>query len=156
MEQRKNSINGLLVFLIYGMFALFSLFLVVIGAKVYREVVSAGEEAASVRAAFSYVANKVRMTSGDIYIREQEGIPVLVLSGDGDGEAAGYETRIYYYDGALRESFAFSEGQLLPESGEKIAELSAFSVEETDSGQLLLKMEDSEGLCRTMHLDLNR
>ena len=53
MRMRRNSVNGLLLFLIYGMFALFSMLLVVIGARVYRNIVAVGEENTQTRAAFS-------------------------------------------------------------------------------------------------------
>ena len=56
MRQRSEAINGLLVFLIYGMFALFALFLVVIGARVYKNVVTTGDSNAAVRTGFCYMS----------------------------------------------------------------------------------------------------
>ena len=46
MKERTNRVNGLLMLIVYGIFALFSLLLVVVGARVYRNVVSTGHDGA--------------------------------------------------------------------------------------------------------------
>lgn len=146
--------NGLLLFLIYGMFALFSLLLVVIGARVYRNIVSTGEENTQMRAAFSYVANKVRAKGGardTVSLEEKEGLQVLTLAGDVGNQ--GYETCIYYYDGKLCESYRAADLPFSPDTGEKIVEVEDFMMEETKSGQLLISIKDSGGNWRSMHLN---
>ena len=158
MREGKHAVNGLLTFLIYGIFALFSLLLVVIGARVYknivsncRQFVSTGNENTEIRSSFSYVANKVRMStraSGSVCIEEKDGLEVLVLA----SAVEGYETRIYYYDGALRELYQASEQPLSPGMGEKLMELSEFRIEETDTGHLVLYAADSKGDERSLHL----
>lgn len=154
MRKRRSSINGLLLFLIYGMFALFSLFLVVIGAKVYREIVTTREENTAIRTAFSYVANKLRMNTGGfdgIYLEEREQISVLVLRGEKAAE--GYETLIYYYDGALRECFTPTEQPFSPTAGEIIMKTGPVTIEQTEPGQLCLCITEPDGNFRRMHLN---
>ena len=136
------------MFLIYGLFALFSLLLVVIGARVYRDITTEGRENTQVRAAFSYVANKVRMSAEEVELTEQEGIQMLVLS----GKIEGYETRIYYYEGALREIFQETEQTFYPEAGETIAETAEFRFEKTETGGLKLYTQDARGNPRSMEL----
>lgn len=46
--------------LLYGLFALLSLLLVLIGAQVYRSIVRQTEARSDTRASLSYVANKIR------------------------------------------------------------------------------------------------
>ncbi|MCI8376223.1 MAG: DUF4860 domain-containing protein [Lachnospiraceae bacterium] len=153
MRTRRHAVNGLLTLLIYGIFALFSLFLVVIGARVYRNIVAAGRENTQLRSSFSYVANKVRMSTraaGSVRLEEQEGMEVLVL----ESGTEGYETRIYYYDGALREAYQASDRPLDPKLGEKLMELSEFRIEETDTGHLVLSAADEGGNRRSLHLYL--
>ena len=154
MRMRRNSVNGLLLFLIYGMFALFSMLLVVIGARVYRNIVAVGEENTQTRAAFSYVSNKVRAKGGAedaVSLEEREGIGVLTLAGDVENQ--GYETCIYFYDGKLCESYRSVGQPFSPELGEKIVEVEDFIMEETDTGQLLISVKDSHGNWRSMHLN---
>ncbi len=155
MKERGNAANGMLLFLIYGMFALFSLLLVVIGAKVYRDLALAGSENAELRSAFSYVANKVRMNgglAGAVHVEERGGISVLSLQESFDG--AEYETVIYYYDGALREHFGLLGQRLMPEAGERIAEAADFQIEKQGTDGLLLTLVDTDGTPRSMYLSL--
>lgn len=155
MKERGHSANGMLVFLVYGMFSLFSLFLVVIGAKVYRELTEASQENTEIRAAFSYVANKVRMggkAADAIRVEEREGIPVLSLRESYEEEE--YETVIYFYDGALREYFAAVDAGFMPEAGERIAEAADVRIEETEAGQLRFTWEEEDGSWRSMHMSV--
>lgn len=153
MRERRHAVNGLLTLLIYGIFALFSMMLVVTGARVYRNIVSVGNENTQMRASFSYVAGKVRMSArgaGTVRVEDKEGIRVLVLA----SATEGYETRIYYYDGVLREAYQAVDQDFIPEMGEKLMELSGFRIEETEGGQLLIETEDGEGNRHSMHLDI--
>ena len=152
MRQRSEAINGLLVFLIYGMFALFALFLVVIGARVYKNVVTTGDSNAAVRTGFCYISNKVRMYGGkgSVSLEERDGYQVLTLrSLISDGE---YETRIFYNDGVLWEQFAPAGIDFDPGDGEKIVALSAFSMEDDGAGGLCLSAAAPDGLSHSMRL----
>lgn len=123
MRRGSSSAGGLLVFLVYGMFALFSLLLVVIGAGVYRDIVASGRQDTDLRASLFYLANQVRMCSGEAELFEQDGLQVLVLRDEGSEG----ETLICYRDGALCEYYgpantgaSFSE---LAAMGERVAVL---------------------------------
>ena len=153
MRERRLSVNGMLIFLIYGMFALFSLLLVVIGARVYRTVAAVGEENTAVRTSFSYLANKLRMeagTEGDIRLEEREGYPLLVIGGSGQTEE--YETLIYYYDGMLWEYFGAAGQSFEPGKGEKLIEAAGFTIEEPEPGLFYLELSDAAGNQRGLHL----
>ena len=155
MMRRGSSANGMLLFLIYGMFALFSLFLVIIGAKVYRDLTAAAGENAEVRAAFSYVANKVRMNggrAGAVQVDRREDMAVLSLRESYEGVE--YETVIYFYDGSLREYFGPVGRGFMPEAGEGIAKAADFQIEAQGTDGLLLTMIDTDGAPRSMYLSL--
>ncbi len=133
MRKGSFSAGGLLMFLVYGLFALFSLLLVVIGAGVYRGVVETGRQNTEIRAALFYLANQVRMCSGEPRLLQQDGCTALVLQNDGSDN----ETVIWYEDGALREYYGPAGGGLSAAKGmgEEIAALKEFSL--TESGGLL-------------------
>ena len=123
MRKEASSAGSLLVFLVYGMFALFSLLLVVIGAGVYRDIVASGRQNTELRASLFYLSNQVRMCSGEAELAEQDGLQVLVLRDEGSEG----ETLIYYKDGALCEYYgpagtgaSFAE---LSDMGERVAAL---------------------------------
>lgn len=141
--KERNSVNGLLIFLVYGTFALFSLFLVVIGSRVYHAVVTSGNENTALRSSFVYVSNKIRMGTGNadsVYLEERSGLPVLVLKDEQE-----YETLIYFYEGTLREYFVLSNEEFNPKAGEKIVDAESFSIEEILPGLLNLTMTDESG-----------
>ncbi len=152
MREQKSPINGMLLFLIYGMFALFSLFLVIIGARVYRRVTAVGDENTSVRSSCLYVANKVRMNSGTAALEEREGYQVLVLKDS--SELGEYETLIYYYNGALCENYQKAGHGFSPEAGETVTEIAQVVFEEEEPGLLFLRILDFEGNWHGIHLNV--
>ena len=117
--------------LLYGLFALLSLLLVLIGAQVYRSIVRQTEARSDTRASLSYVANKIR-SAEEARLETREGVPVLVLP-EQAGEQT-YETLIYFYDGLLRELFQREEDAFLPANGEELTPLQAFTMEESPGG----------------------
>lgn len=152
MRQRAASINGLLIFLVYGMFALFALFLVVVGAKVYKGVVASGDSNAAMRTGFCYISNKVRMNggTGSVGLETEGGVQVLILRNTISG--AEYETKIYYSDGVLWEQFLPAGARFDPDAGEKIVSLPGFAMEDNGAGELCLSMTSPDGRSRSMRL----
>jgi len=89
------------------------------------------------------VATRVRQTdqAGGVSVRTFEGCPALILSEEIEGET--YETRIYHYDGYIRELFASEEGEFLPEDGEKVLPAGSFLVYWEEPGlQIRILTED--------------
>ena len=75
---RKHTADTLFVVLLYGLFALLSLLLILIGARVYKRTVEHTEARGDVRASLSYVANKVR-AADRVSLETRDGLSVLVL-----------------------------------------------------------------------------
>ena len=153
-----RSISGFFVFLLVGMFAVFSLLLVLIGAGVYRGIAEKAECNAQSRTSLSYVASKIRAgdAAGAISVEYVDGAPVLLLEEKYEDELL--QTRIYYLPdedgqgGALYELFSIGSGGI-PEldTGERIAEISAFDVREVD-GRLELRVTMRNGSGQSMRL----
>ena len=123
--------------LLYGLFALLSLLLVLIGAQVYRSIVRQTEARSDTRASLSYVANKIR--SAEEARLEQAGEQT-------------YETLIYFYDGLLRELFQREEDAFLPANGEELTPLQAFTMEESPGGLLTVTSRGADGRDHTLHI----
>ena len=135
--------------LLYGLFALLSLLLVLIGAQVYRSIVRQTEARSDTRASLSYVANKIR-SAEEARLQTREGVPVLVLP-EQAGEQT-YETLIYFYDGLLRELFQREEDAFLPANGEELTPLQAFTMEESPGGLLTVTSRGADGRDHTLHI----
>ena len=124
--ERSHSVSGAFVFLLLGVFALFSMFLVLLGAQAYRSGVEQTTEHGQTRVLQAFVRNAVRAddAQGVIRVEEVEGLPVLMFIGDLDGER--YVKYIYCYEGELRELFTSAEYDFHPADGERICRAQDF------------------------------
>ena len=122
----KHYMDGLLILLLFGVFAVSILAVLLSGAGVYRRLAERDDRAYDRRTAVQYVATRVRQAdrAGAVSVRSFEGCPALILSEEIEGEV--YETRIYHYDGYIRELFVSAEGEFLPEDGERCCLRRAF------------------------------
>ena len=131
--KRKHQIDGLLVLLLFSVFAISILSVLLTGADAYKRLADRDNAAYDRRTAEQYVATKVRQTAGEIAVVSFEGVQAIQLSEYIDGET--YVTRVYWYDGYIRELFSAEEDALLPEDGEQVFPVEAMTVEQ--NGELL-------------------
>ena len=149
-----HSFGGLFVFGLAALFAVLSMLLVVTGTQAYRNVVQTADGNSQARSVMSYVANKVRSAdaAGAVRVQDREGTQSLVLSQDLDGEE--YETRIYWYDGALWEQFVPGEFEFLPEDGERLISVPACAFELARENLLQVTVTLDSGETITSHTAL--
>ena len=62
-----------------------------------------------------------------------------MLRENADGET--YETRIYLYEGALREEYGTADAALDPQDSERIVDAKSFSIEQVRPGLLVVSTE---------------
>ncbi|MCL2811125.1 MAG: DUF4860 domain-containing protein [Clostridia bacterium] len=158
-----RSISGVFVFLLIGMYALFSLLLVLIGAGVYQRITDTAETNAHVRTSLTYITSKVRAgdEAGAVAVEQIGGVAVLTFEQPYDGEM--YVTRIYYLadedgqGGALYELSVLDDGEPLDIedlwAGDPITEIIAFDVRLADGG-LELSVTMPDGAEQSMYLRL--
>ena len=129
--------------LLFAIIVLSLLFLVTAGTGLYSAVVDSQAHNREMRAALSYLCARVHAAdaAGAVSIGEgPEGAALLLRETAGD-EA--YETRIYLYEGALREEYGAADASLAPQNAERIVEAGTFSVEQVRPG--LLKVSTDYG-----------
>ena len=124
----SHAISGVFVFMLLGIFAVFSTVMVVLGAKAYRNTAARAENHNAARLATAYVRSMVRSDDEENAVSTEsvDGIPTISLRNVYDDEE--YITRVYVYDGMLREWFASADIPFHPENGEAVCaadELSA-------------------------------
>lgn len=131
-SRSSHSVNTVFVLLIFCLFAVCSLFLVLIGANSYRRIVGEMDSNNETRASLSYISNKVHAANGsDVRIETLNGQEALVIrSNAGERE---YNTYIYLYDGYLMELYTRAGNGFTPGNGDKITPLTAFTMEKNDS-----------------------
>lgn len=137
MGKKRHSVDVLFMFVLFAVFAVLSVLIIYIGSGVYDRIAENKQANEQTRTTLSYIANKVRETGGgeNVYIKETDGIPVLVLKSNIDGEPV--ETLIYEYDGRLME-MRVSEGDMFElQFGSTILKTGGIAFEIDDAKELL-------------------
>ncbi len=131
----SHAISGVFVFLLLGIFAVFSTVMVVLGAKAYKATADRAAEHNAGRIACAYVRSMVRADDDSDSLRVDgiDGLSAVTMHYNYDGEE--YLTRIYVYDGMLREWFSYAEADFEPEDGEAVC--AADEMQASLSGHLL-------------------
>lgn len=143
-RDKRRSVSGAFVFLLLGLFAMFSMFLVLLGAQAYRSGVEQTAAHGQRRVLQAFVRNAVRADDavGAIRVEEAAGMPVIMFTSEADGER--YVKYIYCYEGELRELFTAEEYGFTPEDGERICRAESFRPALED-GLLTIDMTDEGG-----------
>ncbi len=141
MTQRKvkgsaHVVSGVFIFFLIGLFALMCVLLMLIGARAYRAVAQNATVDADGQIAVSYLLGKVHAcdSTGQVTFTEIDGTSVLTLREKGEN----FETRIYYEDGAICESYVESGSELEKEAGERLVAVERFEI--TQESQQLLRV----------------
>lgn len=131
----SHAISGVFVFLLLGVFAVFSTVMVVLGAKAYKATADRAAEHNAGRIASAYVRSMVRADDDrdSLRVDEIDGLSAVTMHYDFDGEE--YLTRIYVYGGMLREWFTYAEADFEAEGGEAVC--AADEMRASLSGHLL-------------------
>ena len=128
----NHSIAGVFVFLLLGIFAVFSTVMVLLGARAYKSTSERTTNHNDIRIASAYMRSMVR--SGDetdsVLLEDIDGIQVIALRNIYDGDA--YTTRLYAYGGMLRELFTEADIEFEPENGEPVCSADALTAEMLD------------------------
>ena len=148
--EKNHAIAGVFVFLLLGVFAVFSTMLVLIGAQAYRTITVHAEEHNFERTMYSYILNSLRGddVEGTIETRNEKGIDTLVVSYDYGLEIM--EKRVYCYDGHLRELLTSASNEFEPANGEEICEAESFRASLTDN-LITIDVTGADGELRTIN-----
>ena len=149
MKERKfHNLTRLMALLTFAVFAVCVLLVLLSGADVYRRLTEEGENQYALRTAAQYITTRVRQAEA-VEIGTFDGLDTLQFRETVDGRE--YLTRIYCYDGALRELFTADGGQFLPEDGETLLNAQALSLS-LENGLLRVEITLPEGSTQTLLL----
>lgn len=137
----KHEIDSVFVLLLFTLFAGCILMVLLLGASSYEGVVTRDAQAYDARTGVQYIAAKVRHgdEAGMVQVgsfsdrtdRTADEIPTLYLRMQAEGEY--YDTKIYYYNGYIRELLCPEDILLDPEDGQEVLAASSFFVEQEGS-----------------------
>lgn len=154
VRARGHVISGAFVFLLLGVFAVVSTLMVLLSAQFYRATVEQTSAHNDRRVLCSYLMNVARGNDAADAVRVAniDGLDVLAFGSDVGG--ARYETRIYCYDGYLRELFAGADREFEPGYGEKICRAQSFAPSLGADGLLEMRATDGAGEAHVLHVAL--
>lgn len=111
---------------LFGVFAVTSLLVVVIGARVYASTVEQMNDNYSARTGLSYLSEKVRQNDvqGAVSVDLIEGQTALVLEQSLGTEL--YRTWIYLDEGSIKELFIRADGEAKLSGGQPVLEAEGF------------------------------
>ena len=142
--ERSHAIAGVFVFLLLGVFAVFSTLLVLFGAQAYRATTERTDAHGDERTLYAYVLNSLRGDDrqGVVRMRNEDGIDLLAVYYDYFGEP--FEKRIYCYDGYLRELLVPAGYEFEPDTGEQVCPAQSFTPQ-MSGGLLTMDIVDVDG-----------
>lgn len=115
-----HAISGVFVFLLLGVFAVLAVVTVLMGAYSYRNISARADMDNNGRMATAYLRSMLRARdeAGAVELEQAESGDTILLHSKYGDEA--FITRIYVYDGVLRELFTAEEDVFDPGVGEKV------------------------------------
>lgn len=149
-KQRKLDYNSILPFLLITIFGLCILFVLLFGAKLYKEAVSRDTENFEVRIINQYIFTRIHQSDGvDMaFIGDFENATpsdsgdTLFIKETINGQI--YYTRIYSFDGALYELFSSEEDSFERCDGEIILPIASISFTQ-EEGLITVSIEHANG-----------
>ncbi|MBE5906625.1 MAG: DUF4860 domain-containing protein [Lachnospiraceae bacterium] len=133
--KNRHNMDSVFVLLLFAVFAGCILLVLLFGASSYESLVRRDNQAYNSRTAISYIAAKVRHSDerNSIFIgsfadrtdSSKDDISTLYLKFPTDEGT--YFTKIYYYDGYIREVLCADDSGLSPEDGNEILKAKGIS-----------------------------
>lgn len=138
-QRRRGHIESLFVLLLFAIFAGTLVLVLFAGANSYRRVAERGSDGYDRRICAQYIAAKVRHgdREGAVFVGgfsdpdSEDGISTLYLRQEIEGVI--YDTRIYWYDGAVRELFAEEDIAFEPQDGNEVLQTAALYFSREDN-----------------------
>lgn len=146
MEQGKQHITDIIFVLsLFCVFAVLALFVVVLGADVYKGISGHMSENYNARTSVTYVTEKIRQNDyqGYVSIDEVGQESALVITQEIEDNV--YETWIYVANGELKEIMVNQGDEVRVGDGQTIMSLKSMELERQENGLVQVRVEDMDG-----------
>jgi len=159
-KRDKSIVDALFLLALFGVFLICALFIVLFGAKIYKNTVKASEDSFFTRTCYTYITEKIRQNDNangvKIYgsmdsdipdsvkpLLESEGSTVIELTKSIDDK--NYITYLYINEGYLKEYTTTEGNKVNPAVGNQIIEMSSMRAEKCTRNLYKFSMFDKNG-----------
>lgn len=129
---KSHNIDVLAALLLLCAFAMCILSVLLLGTRTYRDITARDTRAFNQTTQSLYVSTKLAQAEGPACVSAEEigGVSCVRIESDIDGVP--YVTRVYCYDGWIRELFTKASYDFAPEDGEKVSEAISLKADVVD------------------------
>ena len=126
----KSIVDSLFLLALFGVFLICALFIVLFGAKIYKNTVKSSDDRFITRTSYTYITEKIRQNdnSKGIKIDTTGSNSVIILTRTENGKD--YETFLYCDEGYLKEYTSAAGNTFNKASGTKIIALDSMYAEQ--------------------------
>ena len=153
IKREKGLVHTVCVLAVICMFGISAMMLGSVGASVYKNIAERNLDSFELRTSLSYVKTKINQYDevGKIAIEERDGIKMLILSEEVEGEI--YDTSVYFNKGKLYEITGERGMKFKPDDGFAILSVYSFEITEKD-GLVKLVTTNKDGESETLYVKL--
>ena len=153
IKREKGLVHTVCVLAVICMFGISAMMLGSVGASVYKNIAERNLNSFELRTSLSYVKTKINQydESGKLTIEERDGIKMLILSEEVEGET--FDTAVYFNKGKLYEITGVKGMKFKPDDGFAILSVDSFEITE-DNGLVKLVTTDDDGESETLYVKL--
>ena len=139
-SKHGHRLHTLVILILFLVFSLSSVSVLMYGTKVYKSVTGKTDENYSLRTGLIYLSNKIKAADkSSIYMDTYQKVDMLVIPEEIEGQM--YETRIYCYNGQLREIFTDVGNDIPLDGGLYITDMKNLTISEKNKGLLEIEAE---------------
>lgn len=153
IKREKGIVHTVCVLAVICMFGISAMMLGSVGASVYKNIAERNLNSFELRTSLSYVKTKINQYDeiGKIAIEERDGVKMLILSEDIEGEI--FDTAVYFNKGKLYEITGAKGMKFKPDDGFVILSVDSFEITE-NNGLIKLVSTDKDGDSETLYVKL--
>ena len=143
-KRDKSIIDALFLLALFGLFLICALFIVLFGAKIYKNTVKSSENSFLERTCYTYITEKIRQNdnSKGVELSSSDSNSIITLSKTVNDKE--YLTYLYCDDGYLKEYTTSAGNKLNKAAGTKIIELQSMEVKECNKNLYYFTLSNGE------------
>lgn len=144
-SKQTHMIDFLFPIALFFVFAVSTLSVILLATEIYQNIINDSSLSDTSRTSLAYISEKLHQSdgAGKIYLQQTEALDTLIIEQTYADTV--YHTYIYAYEQELKEQFIKDGTAFVPANGITILQITAFDMEELDTGLFSFSCTDEDG-----------